>query len=260
MKTASRLSAFLLAVFLVALSVLPASAAQTVSVKSEPPVSFVLPNGYTVLTADNLSEHGELLSFLGQSETEAKKRFNEGYLALGVSEDYRKQIAVVRCEDDASASVRDLTALSEDALPYAKRLLTDSLVKGGDYAVSVTETSLGGRRFFCAKGYADDPKGDAFLQYITVIDSVSYAICFFDQSRALSDADAEAVAGTAASLQPQRGADEGLHNRIQRIVVWVLLVLLAALLIFCLLRIRSVRRAREIQEDYLEKAPKRPRR
>lgn len=260
MKQVKRIAVLVMTVALACSCTLPAFAAQTVRVTKPQEVSVVMPGGYTVITEQSLPEQGELVAFLGQTPKQVQKWFTqEGFLAFGVSQDYRRQITVVRSQDEVSKGIRDLSALEGEALSYARNLLTNGISSAEGYLVSVTDQQLGGRRFCKITGLPEQ-KGDAFLQYLTVIDSACYAVCLFDQSGQLNEEDIIALEACASSLSVIEQDDQELRLTVQSVIGWVFLAIAAAILGFSLLRIRAIRRARRVQEDYLQKTPKKPRR
>ena len=220
MKQVKRIAVLVMTVALACSCTLPAFAAQTVRVTKPQEVSVVMPGGYTVITEQSLPEQGELVAFLGQTPKQVQKWFTqEGFVAFGVSQDYRRQITVVRSQDEVSKGIRDLSALEGEALSYARNLLTNGISS--------------------AEGYA---------------------VCLFDQSGQLNEEDIIALEACASSLSVIEQDDQELRLTVQSVIGWVFLAIAGAILGFSLLRIRAIRRARRVQEDYLQKTPKKPRR
>lgn len=221
---------------LAALFSVPPAALAGDALRLDERLTVTLPAGYTALTADNLSENGELVSRLGYSVASFRDYMEDNGVLLVALGEGGAELRLSSVETEFSRDTTDLRGLDGDALRDVAGRLT-----GGEGET----VSVGGWTYF-----RDTAPGDGYFcaQYITLCGGRLYTLgCYADTASLAESAAEAAVAGLTFEVSEPRRAPVALT-----VILWVLLgvaVAVAALVAVNLVRgMRRRKRSGETQE------------
>ena len=240
----------------------------TVEVKTPYESSFVFPDGFSPITKDTVEDNTDLLKFLGISQETMHQYFDEkDFLAFSISEDYREQIYIIAEQNDVSSAIGNLSDIKN---PASVQSLLVGDIEGEGGVVTVTEPINEEVYFYVVKEApvvepteeGETPKTEpCMVYYVTVIDSVAYVVTYTNESGVFTDKAKTMMQDFVKSMKLTRGpADPTLEeqNDTQIIVNWVLIALASGILIYGVVTIFTEFRKRRLEEDFKQKAPKKP--
>lgn len=246
-----RTAALLIACLLLCL--LPASvSAQTVSL-SDQKISLELPDGYTVLTADNLKKEKEFLERLGHSPQSFKAYMAErDMLMVAATGDNTRQVQVKAFSTSFSEKVEDLSNLDGDSLEQA----ADSLLlqNAGDQVLSWGKITRGDLTFLQSTCKVTDKQAEfCYIQYTTIRGGKYYALVYYNFGGEITDSQTEEAGAIFKTLRlPEKTNGSFLAGGnliVLMIIVGVLIA--AALAVVVLLAVSFIKdvKARRREEE-----------
>ncbi len=264
-----RFICLIISVSLMLFSAMTVSAAGTaVEVQKPYESGFVFPEGFSPITKDTVEENAELLDFLGISQSSMHQYFDEkNFLAFSISEDYREQIYIIAEQNDVSAAIGNLSDISD---PASVQSLLVGDIEGEGGVVTVTEPINGEVYFYVIKeAPVIEPTEDeqprktepCMVYYVTVIDSVAYVVTYSNEGGKFTDEAKQMMSAFVNDMKLTRGPDDPTveeQNDTQIIVNWVLIALASGILIYAAVTIFTEFRKRRLEEDFKQKAPKKP--
>ena len=234
-----------------------AMAAQSVSFPDEG-MTLQLPDDFSVVTKENLTEKAELLQEYNVSQTETDVKFNkENYLLLGLSQTMRCTMFLSKQTDSVSVTIGDL-------ISYENQEVARSLILGKELpeSVAVKEIERNGALFYRVNFGVTD--GIGRVAYITVMNGTAYTLCVVDNSGTLT-ANINAALDFAFdhwdyTIYAEEGKIRAFKDRIATTVRLICIPLLLALGAWLVYRIFVELRRRRLQEELRRITPKKPRR
>ena len=230
--------------------------AQTVKNKANA-VSLEIPDGYTVLTEDNLRRNDEFLEKLGHTVDSFRKKMEEGgILIYAATSDNRRQIQLKTWTSDFSETAQDLTRLDDEALTQARETLLEQMNQPGQAITNVAQVTTKDLIFFRITALVSGGEKDfCFRQYLTVANGRYYALVYYNDEAELSAAQQEEAESVFSTLSIEKKKSGGLiaGNTVVQIVL-ITAVLAAAVFLTVLIVLSFIRDIRNRRRE-LEPLP-----
>lgn len=247
---------FLLIVSLLCALPFSLSAAAARVTNDEHRAAVDIPDGYTVLTTDNLKKQSELLAKLGHSPTSFKKYMQDaGIFLCALNDTNTTQIQLKSGETDFTAQIGNLATLDEQALSDAMSTLVAK--DSGDALIDSAQVTKGGVLYFAMTVKVTDKQKDfCYKQYVTVLNGSLYSLVYYNfdgEFSAGQSAEAENIFKSLSLTEKKGFALPGGNMFILIIIVSV--VILAAAIVTVLLIIsfiKDIMRKRRETGDVIE--------
>ena len=139
-------------------------------------VSFNSPEGYTEITADNLSKNGEIIKELGYTVSTISKYFNDnGILFIAVENEGDGQIQLKCTETDFTLQTDDITELDDElVINIAQKILDIDKNK-------LKPVLINGVKFFETRSVAETQEGKySVVQYSTIRNGKLYTFSYYN--------------------------------------------------------------------------------
>ena len=240
-RALSKALLFVLLAALCALSFMPQAMAAPVVI-SDPALTVSFPEGFIVLTRDNLNQNKQYLEHIGHT-TESFKRVVMGDVAgtggnagstgplkiYAASADNANQFHLNAYGNDFSRLVDDIDSLTE-----AQRAEMENGLKAsfGDGLLFFGRAEINGVPFYRlgARGETADKKPYCAVQYVTLVNEKYYVLTYYNSADSLSEADTAMADNAAATLNINRktgGATDTAVSIMQSVVIIAGIVVLA---------------------------------
>lgn len=206
-----------------------AASAETYSVSGG--ISITLPEGYTLLTEDNLKENEKMITGLGHSAQSLRDYMEENHIVfIAVDTQNQNQVQLSAFQTSFSKDIGDLTGLKAEEL----KTIGSHLINGSFEMISIND-------WVYFKTKVDGLVGYATVQYVTLKNGTMYTLNYYGSDSAMANA-------VASGLQlPAAKAGAGTKSLVISIVLWIALV--AALTATVILLISLFSDLRNKQED-----------
>lgn len=257
------IKAALWAVLFFCLCLIPAHAApEEVSLPAHG-ISLTVPDGFTVLDAQNAAGQKELLESLGMdAEQFAKNMKASGTLLFAVTPDGKNQLNLKVIENELAGRLHDLSELTPENREEAGRLMIEELSNAENMTVlSQEKRSISGTWFFKVLVRVSSADGEfCFAQYFSIFNGKYYALVYYNNAPEFSEQDERISEDAFASLRISRSPKPTAANAgIVLQIIFIALVVLAATggaayIIYTFVRdIRRERREREAALDRISR-------
>lgn len=226
--------AFLLLSVIFVVSSPAAASAETYTVADD--IQITLPEGYTLLTEDNLKEQEDSIAALGHSVTSLRSYMEESHIVfIAVDTQNQNQVQLGAFETDFSKDIGDLSGLKADEL----ETIGSHLINGSFEIISIND-------WVYFKTTVDGLVGYATVQYVTLKNGTLYTLNYYGSDSAV----ANEIASGLVLPQTKTGSDT--KSVIISVVLWVVLVVALAAIVLLLISLFSDLRKKQEDNDVRE--------